>query len=255
MVKVNGIEIEKGRFPNNEKKYQIVPVKGTHWYEFEVIFESNEDLFDLLLYKKYIDSEQFKDVFCPLKIRFMPYGQSDREFDDQLSTFKYFARLINDANFDIVEIVDPHSPVMAATLNKSKIYYPALPKNDYDLYLYPDNGAAKKYSEIYDFPYIYGYKKRNLKTGEIIRYEIIADREDIEGKKILIVDDICMGGRTFKEAAKALNEMGAAQVDLHITHLMPQAKEFYENHKDFGITNFWSMNTLKQEWYGGSNNE
>lgn len=58
-----------------------------------------------------------------------------------------------------------------------------------------------------------------------------------------------MDGRTFKEAAKALNNMGATQIDLYITHLMPAAEDFFLNYKDYGITNFYSENTLRQAWY------
>jgi phosphoribosylpyrophosphate synthetase len=42
--------------------------------------------------------------------------------------------------------------------------------------------------------------------------------------------------------------MGAAQVDLYITHTMPSAKEFYENLKENGIDNYYTANTLQLPW-------
>lgn len=249
MVKFNGVPIVAGVFPNNERYYS--PLRDTFSKEktqiITVIFEGNQDLFDALIYKKYLDNLGYTKVV--LNIPFMPYGQMDRNMPDKMFSFKFFAQLINDANFYRVRFCDPHSYVMDAAIQNSQVWYPFLPGNVvYDLFFYPDNGAAKKYSEIYSVPYRFGNKKRNLDTGEIIKYEVIADREDIFNKDILIRDDICMGGRTFKEAAKALKEMGAKRVDLYITHLMPQAENFYKNYKDYGIDNFYSENTLNMPW-------
>lgn len=259
MVKINGVPIVAGTFPNNEQYYisankkcidtgaddTLACARRTQ-QAITVIFEDNKDLFDALLYKKYLDDLGYERVI--LEIPFMPYGQMDRELPDKMFSFKYFAQLINDANFYRVYFYDPHSYVMAAAIQRAQIKYGKCPHNNYDLFFYPDNGAAKKYSEIYPAPYRYGNKKRNLDTGVIIKYEVIADKADIEGKYILIRDDLCMGGRTFKEAAQVLNDMGARQIDLFISHLMPQAQDFYEHRDDFGITNFFTLNTLSMPW-------
>ena len=261
MVYFNDEMIVGGIFPNNERYYRPIHVDNLRWWDedtppqntvqdIRVIFEDNNDLFDALLYKKYLDDKGYWNV--RLVIDFLTYGQADRPFDNKIFTFKYIAQLINDANFDEVIFYDPHSRVMEAAIDRARIIYPKI-FGDYDLYFYPDNGAASKYSEVYPkMKYRFGNKKRNLDTGAIIKYEVVADREDIEGKKILVRDDICMGGRTFQEAAKALNNLGAAQVDLYITHLMPQARDFYEGHKEYGIANFYTANTLQQHWVKAS---
>ena len=261
MVYFNDEMIVGGIFPNKEIYYRPIHADNLRqWDEdtlpwntpqdIRVIFEDNSDLFDALLYKKYLDDKGYQKI--RLIIDFLPYGQTDRAFSDKIFSFKYFAQLINDANFDEVIFYDPHSRVMEAAIDRARVIYPRI-FEDYDLYFYPDNGAASKYSEICPkAKYRFGNKKRNLDTGAIIKYEVVADREDIEGKKILVRDDICMGGRTFQEAAKALNNLGAAQVDLYITHLMPQARDFYENHEEYGITNFYTANTLQQHWVKAS---
>ena len=183
----------------------------------------------------------------------------DREMDGHLFSLKYVAQIINDMNFREVLICDPHSNVLAGLLNHCSISYPVIDfiededfmldedeKFPWDLFFYPDNDAAKKYSELLDdkYPYRFGNKKRNLKTGKIEKYEIIADKEDIEGKSILIIDDLVMGGRTFVEAAKALREMGAKEVDLYVTHLMPQAREFYRTKGNGLIDNIFTNDSL-----------
>lgn len=253
MVLFNKINIIKNVFPNNEKQYVDLTstIRNSPTNIFTLIFEDNSDLFDLIMMKKWFDDIADREVHCNLVIEFCPYGQSDRKMNEAIFSFKYFAQIINSLNFNRVVIYDPHSLVMEGALIRCDASYPmtGVNLNNYDLIFYPDNGAAKKYSEIYNKPYRFGNKKRNLDTGEIICYEIIADKEDIINKKILIRDDLCMGGRTFKEATKALYDMGAKQVDLYITHLMPQAEDFYKSYEEYGIVNFYSDNTLRQEWY------
>lgn len=255
MVRFNGYKItfEKPS-PNGEKHYVDLTVY-LHQSEvntIELIYESNEDLFDLALIKKWFDDNAVVGTKCELLMKFCPYGQTDRKMGSSMFTFKYFAHFINSLNFDLVTIYDPHSPVMEGVLNKTFVFYPmaGVKRDRYDLFFYPDNGAAKKYSEIYiNTPYRFGNKKRNLETGEIIKYEIIADEEDIKGKTILVRDDLVAGGRTFIEAAKALHEMGAEEIDLYVTHLMPQSKDFVTNYKEYGYNKIYSENTLNLDFY------
>jgi ribose-phosphate pyrophosphokinase len=97
----------------------------------------------------------------------------------------------------------------------------------------PDKGAVKranlaaKVLGVTDI--IYGEKVRDPENGEILG--IIVERElpdgtvtaspeqlGIKGKPILIVDDICDGGRTFIELAKSLKTYGTGAIYLYVTH-------------------------------------
>lgn len=253
MVTFNGENIVKSRFPNNEVDYVNICTSTEEnkerWDVFELIYESNEDLFNLLVMKKRWDDVgwNFRKEKCCLKIKYFPYCQMDREMPTHLFSLKYVAQIINELKFDNVLVYDPHSNVLPALINHCEVCYPMTKCkfDNYNLLFYPDNGAAKKYSELIDMPYRFGNKKRNLDTGEIVCYEVIADKVDIEGKRILIVDDMVMGGRTFVEAAKALREMGAAQVDLYVTHLKPEARNFYNFKGNSLIDNIYSADTLE----------
>ena len=262
MLKFNGENIVKGRFPNNEVDYiskqKLIdtcpyPFEEPSWDTFELIFESNEDLFNLQIIKKWWN-DAYPNNWARLIIDYFPYGQMDREMNEHLFSLKYVAEIINDLDFRVVYICDPHSNVLPALLKHCCINYPIkdyISENgsNYDLLFYPDNGAAKKYSEILDKPYRFGNKKRNLDTGEIVCYEVIADKVDIEGKRILIVDDMVMGGRTFVEAAKTLREMGASQVDLYVTHLKPESRKFYNSKGNGLIDNIYTADTLEMIQY------
>ena len=83
---------------------------------------------------------------------------------------------------------------------------------------YPDEGAGKRYSGMIPLPYAFGIKKRDWATGQIKGLDVAGDTENISGKNILIVDDICSKGGTFYFSAKKLKELGAKNIYLHITH-------------------------------------
>lgn len=240
MLKVNDHEYQYSKYPNGEIKF---PDYSTDMnVRIDWLYENNEEFFVLQILVKYFKDN---DVKVTLFMPFCPYGQQDRQMPGMLFSFKYFAMVLNDLGIDKVAIMDPHSLVMDAALKNCSIDYMdinrAIRSHDYNLIFYPDQGAAKKYSEVYTgTPYRFGNKKRNLETGEIISYEIVADKKDIEDKRVLIVDDICMGGRTFKEAAKALTEMGARCIGLQITHLMPQSVDFIKELRKYGIEELYT---------------
>jgi ribose-phosphate pyrophosphokinase len=83
---------------------------------------------------------------------------------------------------------------------------------------YPDEGAMKRYSDQSEKPYAFGMKKRDWQSGKILGLDIV-NAENIVGKDVLIVDDICSRGGTFFHSAKALKAAGAKSVSLYVTHL------------------------------------
>jgi len=54
-----------------------------------------------------------------------------------------------------------------------------------------------------------------------------------KGKNLVIVDDICDGGRTFIELARVLKEKGANKVALYVTHgIFSQGLDVLKEHID-----------------------
>ena len=86
----------------------------------------------------------------------------------------------------------------------------------------PDAGAYKKVFDVAkEFKIekiITATKVRDVKTGKILRTEIpVLDQH--RNLKYVIVDDICDGGRTFIELAKAIKDSRpTAEIYLIVTH-------------------------------------
>jgi ribose-phosphate pyrophosphokinase len=154
-----------------------------------------------------------------------------------LFTLKYFAEIINSLNFDRVLILDAHSNVSLALIDRVRNINPApfiekaisnigptitIKENKGTtsslVAFYPDEGAMKRYSDDTKLPYAFGIKKRDWTTGKIQGLDI-QNQELVKGKDVLIIDDICSRGGTFYHAAKALKAAGAARIYLYVSHL------------------------------------
>jgi ribose-phosphate pyrophosphokinase len=171
------------------------------------------------------------------KIRlYIPYcvgARSDRKFMD--GGFNYvkhvIAPIINSQGFERVIITDPHSDVLEACINNfvkidnTKLVHWSL--SNYFLskgfeiwdsmnfdgvrFISPDAGALKKVFHVaenigYKGEVIIASKHRNLETGKIDYTNVPMSVHDAD-KDVFIIDDICDGGRTFIEVAKAVNEV------------------------------------------------
>jgi ribose-phosphate pyrophosphokinase len=171
---------------------------------------------------------------------YVPYfmgARSDRKFVDGGVNYlkQVICPIINSLNFVTVITLDPHSDVLEACLNNyhkhdnHRLVKDALSKidnkngaQDRICLVSPDAGAYKK---IFDVAKKFGIeniitanKVRDMKTGKILRTEIpvLNQHDQIQ---YVIIDDICDGGRTFIELAKAIKDgRPTAKVYLVVTH-------------------------------------
>lgn len=227
MITVNGEKFNFVDFPDGTKLIRSFAInQAVHQYEIAWYFESEVELVYLQYIVRYIRSKGADSV--QLYLPYIPNARMDRvKENDELFTLKYFCEIINDMKFAKVVVNDAHSNVALALLNnvveeQPIVRYLALIRinYDYDLLMYPDAGAEKKYTYVIpkDTPYITADKVRDWRTGQITGLTIKDNGFDIKGKKILIVDDICSKGGTFYYAAKAAMEAGAREVRLWVTH-------------------------------------
>ena len=171
---------------------------------------------------------------------YTPYfmgARSDRRFTEGDANYlkQVICPIINSQKFESVTILDPHSDVLEACLDNfvkisnHDIVRQALTaidnRNDAQdriVLVSPDAGAYKK---IFDVAQKFGINKiitatkvRDVRTGKILHTEIptLDQHEDLQ---YVIIDDICDGGRTFLELAKAIHDSRpTAKVYLVVTH-------------------------------------
>lgn len=230
-VKCNGVTVGDIWFPNNERIIDISAIKfhypGHYYFSIDFNYETDTDISVLFMLKQWIDDEYGRNLTqVELNIPYMPYSRMDRRIEGYGFTLKYLCNLINYLAFSKVIVFDPHSDVCVGMLDRCQPHFPSYEVqeavNDFKagVILYPDNGAYKKYNEHLDIKnvaQIFGFKHRDLYTGQITQYAI-PDVEVVKNRKVLIVDDICVKGGTAYHAGKALREAGAKDVALYISH-------------------------------------
>ena len=229
MIKVNDTEIKVGHFPDGTQSIEfsdVQPYYSTN--EVEWFYDSDEEVFTLMCVVDMIRRIS-KNSRIDLWIPYLPNARMDRiKEEKQNFSLKVFANFINSLNFDRVMTYNVHSNVSESLIDKvvniDPIFDVDAVISDYkpDVIYFPDEGACKRYVDLDSvkesgLPVIFGIKKRDFATGKILGLDVISDT-DLTGKKVLIVDDICSAGGTFKFSAMKLKELGASDVALYISH-------------------------------------
>lgn len=206
---------------------------------------------------------------------YIPYclgGRSDRKFmKGSINYIKdIIAPIINLQGYEEVEIMDPHSDVLEACINNfSKIGTEKLLNftfKDYFiskghthwkqenvdklLLVSPDAGALKKIYGVaqhigYQSDVIVATKYRNPITGQIEKTDVPLNiTTEYCDKDIFIVDDICDGGRTFIEVAKAIKaeKRFIGEIYLVVTHGI--FSQGFEGLADY-ISGIYTTNSVK----------
>lgn len=210
-------------FPDQSSQVWQLPENVLKAGKFEITwyFESEAEVMHLLqlrlLLKEY-------GVITKLFIPFLPYARQDKEVSND-STFALKPLLsILDSYFGVntkIEVFDAHNPKIVHYYNiknqeATKYIVKSLVDSQADLICFPDKGASTRYPELADF--IVADKVRDQATGKILGHTLLESKHSLEGKTVLIVDDLADGGATFISVTKMLKDQGAANVDLYVSH-------------------------------------
>ena len=194
MIYVMGREIKQEHFSAGELKIKLQPYESLETIEISWYYENDSEFFTLACIRDF-----YKNKKCVLLIPYFPHARMDRvKNPEDVFTLRTFCNLINSLDFNKVISCDVHSNVTPALVNnfinespKHYINYAITTLGTDNLALFfPDEGAMKRYSEMFpSIPSAFGIKKRNWETQKIEGYTIMGE-ENIKGKCVLIIDDI-----------------------------------------------------------------
>ena len=219
------------QYPDGQQSVSIEPFDITQTIQISSRMNSFKDVELIICANQTLKELGVKNI--ELYVPYFIGGRSDRKFGEGQTNYlkNVICPIINSQGFSKVIVLDPHSDVLEACLNNFvKI-------NNFDLIRFslsdiggessqtaiisPDAGALKK---IYDVAKEFNIinvttasKVRDMKTGNIIRTEL--PTMDLRGiEHLIVIDDICDGGRTFIELAKAIKEITEIPIYLIVTH-------------------------------------
>lgn len=175
-----------------------------------------------------------------LILPYFPGARQDRQMiPGEPLTASVYANVLNERDFSSVTILDPHSDVTPALINRVEVI------DNTELVLEsikhmwadelfpiniisPDAGANKKVGKLIENLFkrntllkdhiglVKCDKTRDVSNGALTGFEVYA--QDLGNEACLIVDDICDGGGTFLGLATALANKHAGNLYLIVTH-------------------------------------
>jgi ribose-phosphate pyrophosphokinase len=253
-------EIVIGHYPNNEPLVKISepwakPNRSKMVEPYNILLRP-KTIGTFMAAMFYVDALRERGYEIPNLI--FPFALGARQdrlntSGDFLFTAKSIAKEINMRNFPSVTVVDCHSEVMPALIDRcrnvslaSLIKTPHFSINGkmYDGVISPDAGAEKRASAVakeLGLPLFHAWKKRDVTTGELSGFGVqelpnwskSLNRSNIGRPRFIVVDDICDGGGTFVGLAKHITEyVVACDLDLLVTHGL-FSQSFSELYKRF----------------------
>jgi len=195
---------------------------------------------------------------------YVPYflgSRSDRQFAEGSNNYikEVIAPIINNLKLDSVTVMDPHSDVLEACLNNFhklsnvdlvKFFMEDIRFSQEIVLVSPDAGASKKIFKIAEEidckADILICSKYRDEHGKLSKTMVPTSTNNID-KDFVIIDDICDGGATFINIAKAIREdknFNDSKIYLIVTHGifskgLEELKQYFENiyctnsYKDF----------------------
>jgi ribose-phosphate pyrophosphokinase len=202
---------------------------------------------------------QMDDTPIRLVLPYVPYARQDRTcVKGESFSLQVFTKLLNSLELQKVTILDPHSSVTPALINNVRVIdqieiiskwedFKKMIMTTHATFVSPDAGSNKKVSDIAGYmqhlEFIRADKLRDLSNGHIKETIVYAD--DLKGETVVILDDICDGGKTFVELAKVLKKKNVEKIILYVTHgiFSKGLAELYNN----GIDEIWTTNSFQTE--------
>lgn len=220
---------------------------------------SSDDIMSILLTADALHRLEYTKI--NLFIPYMPYARQDRVMvHGEPFSLKVVTDMLKLCNFNKIFVMDAHSEITPTLLehnivniSNNDFVYEALThivglhgyaqnekgvsENEFKatlkgcpLFVSPDSGAFKKIFKLaselnYKDEIILCNKARNLNDGKIMAYAV--DKQNLEGRDCVIIDDICSKGGTFIGLAKELKKRNAGKVYLIVSH--------YENSADYRL--------------------
>lgn len=196
----------------------------------ECVYKGSDDLVDLIILVNALRQENLSNI--SLSIPYFPFARQDRVMTSgEANALQAIAQVFNMLNLKHIEISDPHSDVLEAlfppgvlSITRQWEIWSLISAHEYlpDIGLVsPDTGALKKIYKLADLlnvPVVCAQKVRDVSTGKITSTTIDVSNV-LSLTSLYVVDDICDGGRTFIELAKAIRSQGyAGKLVLCVTH-------------------------------------
>lgn len=206
-------------FPDGEIQIELLSDIKDDIVDIECRITCANDLFILM---------QVGDILNRLDIKFTIYiyylmgMRMDRVMSiGRPYSLKCIFNIIKSLNPKYIRVLEPHSKRFEIQEIYNQALFDIIEANLNDCLVYPDNGAFNRYKQILATPNrILCNKIRNLSTGKIEYYDIESS-SIYTNSDLLVIDDLCDGGNTFRLLANSLrNKYPDKKLKIFVTHMV-----------------------------------
>lgn len=250
------IKYKSFRFSAGEKQVRLPDLRSYERVVIEAFFPSDEQIFEIMLLRNAI--RVASNVPVTLSLPYLPYSRQDRAcHPGEAFGLQVLMNSLNLYSQGVDGIVtwDVHSKVAETLARRAgntgfknvtaehfvRRYIQSNPGvlGTETLVIAPDKGAKDRAEVVHQelkskYPILYAEKKRDPNDGSILETILPDVDQAIAPSGILIVDDICDGGRTFIELAKVIRkQLYCEEITLYVTHALFSKgfNVFFENGK------------------------
>jgi ribose-phosphate pyrophosphokinase len=210
-------------------------IRGLFVFLIQSTFSPTDNLMELLLM---IDAAKRASAYKVIAvIPYYGYARQDRKDRPRVAIgSKLVANMLTAAGADRVVTMDLHAPqiqgyfdIPVDHLDSSAIFIPYIENLNLEnlTFAAPDVGSANRIREIASYfeSEMVICDKHRKRANEIASMVLIGD---VEGRDVVLIDDICDTGGTLAKSAGLIKEKGARSVRAFCTHPVLSGKA-YEN--------------------------
>lgn len=210
-------------------------IRGDYIFLIQSTFAPSDNLMELLLM---IDAARRASAYKVIAVMpYYGYSRQDRKDRPRVAIgSKLVANMLTAAGADRVVTMDLHAPqiqgyfdIPVDHLDSSAIFIPYIEALQMPnlIFAAPDVGSTNRVREIASYfnSEMVICDKHRKRANEIASMTLIGD---VEGKDVVLIDDICDTGGTLAKAAGMLKDKGATSVRAMCTHPVLSGKA-YEN--------------------------
>lgn len=251
------VALESGRFPDGAVWERVSGPLDPQAESLTLRASAMQTLDDLMRVAQVLDAVRQRCLLrqTRLELPWLPYARQDRTMREGDSfALRVFAGFLNQLRFDRVVVLDPHSDVAAAVVDRMVtipqhrclVHSPSLlaALEQGMMLIAPDAGALKKVHALAQQVKAAEYgilgKHRDIASGALSGFELL--KGDVAGRDVLIADDLCDAGGTFIGSASVLRAAGARSVSLYVTHGL--FSKGVEHLLSQGIDRIWTTTSL-----------
>jgi len=233
---ITGEGIENiARFPDGDIQPKLKDLNRKYPTKVTMRLKTPEDFFLLLCLTDIVHRQELR-----IDEVYFPYFMSMR--NDRVMNFassfnlKVIGNMIDMIGADHIRVLTAHDRDAMKHCIKTPIVFQdnfdfaddtciSMFMRNFNVLAFPDEGACKNFQHAAKYFLSLGNGRKVIwfKKDRITEQFTLAQTDvNLEGARVLVVDDLCDGGWTFGKIAEKLNELGIAYRGIMITHLIQE---------------------------------